>query len=218
VHQSLFTDPEQFFASRTPSVWQSSLVLAAIGVIGLGLLPPIVALVQSPLIPDGRVLNALPIVSYATSSGTVSVPGVYALIAAMVLVLPSLSWLLLSVVFYGLSWPVASERGFRAVAAGVGAGFVPLLVGNALTVAVTLLAFPGTPAQLWGIGMTIPGRVYVLPPDMGPLFLAVNAVGIGCALWAGYLWTHALRRTRGLSTRQAVAVVALPVLLTIGPL
>ena len=215
---SLVTDLRQSFESRAPTLWQSSLLLVAVGIVGLGLLPPIVALVQSPLIPDDRVLNALPVVSYATTNGIVSIPGVYALLAAMLLVIPILSWLLFAAVFYGLSWPVATERGFRELLAAIGVGFVPLLIGNVFTVAVTLLTFPSTPAQLWGLGMTIPGRVYVIPPEMGAVFFLVNAVGIGCALWAGYLWAHALKRTRGLSSRQALAVIAIPVLLTIGPL
>lgn len=214
----LLLEPAAFFDGESPSLSRSGGVLLAVGVVSLGVLPPVVSLLRSPVIPDDVVFDAFPTLRYVTTGWEVSLPGVVGLLVGVLLAVPVLACLLFAALFYLLSWPLASERGFGRTAALVAWGFVPQLFANVPAIAALLVAFPSTPTEIWGLGMTVPARVYVLPPAYDPLFAAVAAVGVICTLWSGYLWAHAVAAARGLSLRRAIAVVAVPTILVLGPI
>ncbi|QCC58681.1 YIP1 family protein [Natrinema thermotolerans] len=214
----LLIEPAAFFDAESPSLSRSGGVLLAVGVVSLGIVPPVVSLLRSPVIPDDVVLDAFPSLRYVTTGWEVSVPGVVGLLVGALLAMPVLFCLLFAALFYLLSWPVASERGFGRTAGLVAWGFVPQLVANVPAIAALLVAFPSTPTEVWALGMTVPARVYASPPAFDPLFATVTAVGVICTLWSGYLWAHAVAAARGLSLRQAIAVVTVPTILVLGPI
>ncbi|MFC4246224.1 YIP1 family protein [Natribaculum luteum] len=216
--QRLLADPARFFETASPSLSRSASVPAAIGVLCLGVFPPVQSLLRSPMIPDEEVLGAFPPIRYATAGWEVSLPGLFGIILATLIVGPAFFWLVYTAIFHVLSWPVASERGFGRTAALVAWGFVPLLFGNVVVLALLLVAFPATPTELWSVGVTLPARIYALPPDPGLAFVVANGFSILCTLWSGYLWAHAVAVARGVTFRQAIVVVAVPVVLSLGPI
>ncbi len=214
----LVADPAAFFETASPSAAASAGVLAAVAFTCLGVLGPVLSLLRSPVIPDEAVFDAFPPIRYATAEWGVSLPGVVGVLLAVLLVGPMLVWLAFTALFYLLSWPVADERGFGTTAGLVAWGFAPQLVANVAAVAVLAVAFPASPTEIWGLGVTVPARIYASPPSFDPLFAAVTAVGVGCTLWSGYLWAHALAVARGLTLRQGIAVVIVPTVLVLGPI
>lgn len=216
--RSLLLDPGEFFETASPSTRRSTAVPVAMGVVCLGLFGPFRSILRSPEVPREEILEAFPAVQYATTGAEVSIPGVYGIVFGTLLVSPVLFWLLFAAVFYALSWPIAADRGFGRTARLVAWGYVPLLFGNLVALAALLATIPAEPADVWSMLLTPPGRLYVSPPSPGVAFHAVNAIGVGCQLWSGYLWAHAVAAAREISLRQGLAVVALPVVLTVGPI
>lgn len=190
----------------------------AISGVSLGVLPSVLSLLRSPLIPDDAVFDVFPTLRYVTSGWEVSIPGTVAILSGTLIAGPFLIWLAFSALFYVFSWPLASERGFGRTARYVAWGFGPQFVVNVLAVAVLVVTFPSTPTEIWGVGVTVPARIYVSPPTFDPRFAVVNAVGIACTLWSGYLWAHAVAAARGLTLRRGIAVVAVPTVLVFGPI
>ncbi|QLG50032.1 YIP1 family protein [Natrinema halophilum] len=214
----LLVDPSTFFESDSLTLSQSVGFLVAIGVLCLGVLPPTISLLESPVIPDEVVFGAFPPIRYVTFGWEASIPGIVGILGGALIAEPLVAWVAFSVLFYTLSWPVANERGFCRTARCVAWGFVPQFVANVLALVVLFATFPSTPTEIWGIGVTIPARIYVSPPTVGPLAAAVSAVGIVCTLWSGYLWAHAVAAARGLTLRQGATVVAVPTVLVLGPI
>lgn len=214
----LVADPAAFFETASPSAVTSAGVLATVAFTCLGVFGPVLSLLRSPVIPDEAVFDAFPPIRYATADWGVSLPGIVGVLLAVLLVGPILVWLAFTTLFYLLSWPIADERGVGHTAGLVAWGFAPQLIANAVAVAVLAVAFPAEPTELWGLGVTVPARIYASPPAFDPLFAAVTAVGVGCTLWSGYLWAHALAVARGLTLRQAIGVVTVPTILVLGPI
>ena len=214
----LLVDPAAFFDADVPPLSQSVGVLIATGAVCLGVLPPVLSLLESPVIPDEVVFDAFPPLRYVTAGWAVSVPGIVGVLLAAVLAVPLVAWIAFAALFYLLSWPIASESGVDRTVSLVAWGFVPQLLANGITLAALLAAFPATPTESWRIGVTVPARIYASPPAFEPLFAAATVVGVGCTLWSGYLWAHAIAAARGLTLRQGLAVVAVPTILVAGPI
>jgi len=216
--RQLLVDPAAFFDAEAPALSQSVGVLIATGAVCLGVVPPVLSLLESPVVPDKVVFDAFPPVQYVMSGWEVSIPGIVAILLVAVLALPLIAWIAFTAVFYLLSWPIASESGFDRTASLIAWGFVPQLLASGVTLVALVAAFPATPIELWRIGVTIPARLYASPPGFDPLFAATAVVGVGCTLWSGYLWAHAVAAARGVTLRQGLAVVAVPTVLVVGPI
>ena len=214
----LVVDPAAFFDADAPALSQSIGVLIATGAVCLGVLPPVLSLLESPVIPDEVVFGAFPPIQYVTAEWAVSLPGIVGLLLVAVLAVPMVAWIAFAALFYLLSWPVASEDGFGRTVSLVAWGFVPQLLASAVTLAALGVAFPATPTEIWRLGLTPPARLYASPPGFDPLFAATTVIGVGCTLWSGYLWAHAVAAARGLTLRQGLAVVAVPTVLVVGPI
>ncbi|ELZ18705.1 YIP1 family protein [Natrinema limicola] len=214
----LLVDPAAFFDAEVPPLSQSVGVLIATGAMCLGVIPPVLSLLESLVIPDEVVFDALPPIRYVVSGWEVSIPGLVAILLVSVLAVPLVAWIAFAALFYLLSWPIASESGVDRTVSLVAWGFVPQLLANGVTLAALLAAFPAMPTESWRIGVTVPARLYASPPAFEPLFAAATVVGVGCTLWSGYLWAHAIAAARGLTLRQGLAVVAGPTILVVGPI
>ncbi|WP_254522007.1 YIP1 family protein [Natrinema caseinilyticum] len=214
----LLFDPAAFFDREPPALSRSAGVLVAIGVLCLGVVPPALSLLRSPVIPDSVVFDAFPPIRYVTAGWDVSVPGIVGLIAATLVAEPLIAWLAFTAVFYLLSWPVAGERGFGRTVRFVAWGFVPQFVANVVALVVLSLRFPATPTEIWSLGITVPARIYAFPPATDPLFVAANAAAVCCTVWSGFLWAHAVSAARGVSLRREAAVVVVPTVLVLGPI
>ncbi|TMT85278.1 hypothetical protein E2L06_01125 [Haloterrigena sp. H1] len=216
--RQLLVDPAAFFDAEAPALSQSVGVLIATEAVCLGVLPPVLSLLESPVVPDEVVFDAFPPIQYVMSGWEVSIPGIVAILLVAVLALPLIAWIAFTAVFYLLSWPIASESGFDRTASLIAWGFVPQLLASGVTLVALVAAFPATPIELWRIGVTIPARLYASPPGFDPLFAVTAVVGVGCTLWSGYLWAHAIAAARGVTLRQGLAVVAVPTILVVGPI
>ncbi|MFD1565454.1 YIP1 family protein [Haloarchaeobius amylolyticus] len=215
--RKLLVDPAAFFDAEAPALSQSVGVLIATGAACLGVIPPVLSLLESPVIPDEVVFDAFPPIQYVTADWAVSIPGIVGVLLAAVLAVPLVAWIAFAALFYLLSWPIATESGFDRTTSLVAWGFVPQLLASGVTLVALFVAFPSTPTEIWRIGVTIPARIYASPPGFDPPFAATTVVGVGCTLWSGYLWAHAVAAARGLTLRQGLAVVAVPTLLVLGP-
>ncbi|WP_408959863.1 YIP1 family protein [Natrinema sp. 74] len=216
--RQLVVDPASFFDAASPSLSQSAGVPAALSAVCLGVIPPVLALLRSPVISDAAVFDAFPPIRYATAGWEVSLPGVVGVLVGTLIAEPIVAWIVFAALFYLLSWPIARERGFGRTVRLVAWGFAPQLVANVCVLAVLAVKFPATPTEIWGLGVTVPARIYAYPLESEPLFVAVNAVGVLCTLWSGYLWAHAVAAARGLTVRRGLAVVAVPTVLVLGPI
>lgn len=217
LRQLLF-DPEAFFETGTPSLRIGAVVPVALGVLSLGVFPLFLALLRSPEVPEEAILEAFRPIRYATTGFEVSLPGAYGIFLVTLFVAPLVYWLAYAVVYHVLSWPVADRGGLGSTAAAIGVGFFPLLLANVVVVAALLVTYPSAPETVWVFGFSPPAQLYAFPPDPGPFFTGLNVLTSLCALWTGYIWLHALAAVRGITLRQSLVIVAVPVVFTLGPL
>lgn len=214
LRRALF-DPEGFFEEASPSPQSSVGVVLAVGVTTLGLFPGVLTLVRSPAFPEDVILEAFPPLRYAAAGAEVSLPGIFAVLVASLVLMPLLVWTVYGGLFHLLSWPIATAGGVGRTLRLVAWGFLPQIAGSLVVVAALLVAFPDAPTGLWGVGATLPARVHVTPPGFHPVFTPANGVATLCTLWSGYVWAHAVAAARGVSLRGAAAVVAVPVLVSV---
>lgn len=161
--------------------------------------------------------------------GVVPLPGlaVGAVVAlAFVGVFAGLLWLVVAVLLYALSVPVAARDDRRRLFAFVGWGLAP----QAVTGTILLLAAVAAVSQLppptdvpsavefgrrfaEGSLLSVATSAGTARATFTGSFSQVEAgLGLVGALWSGYVWTAAVEQARGVGRRRAVLVVAVPVL------
>jgi hypothetical protein len=144
-----------------------------------------------------------------------------------VLVMGVLGWLVLAGLMYVMTWPFAETGSFRALLGAVGWGMLPHVLKGAFLLAATVVVLSQLPAP----ADKEAAREFARQAEQGSL-VALAAVagtarasvtgslsqlqlvaGVASTLWSGYVWVPALEEVRGVSRRQAVAVVAVVVVL-----
>lgn len=195
---TVLTDPQAFFAERADDSGLRGPVLVVLVVGILGLLSAVPTLLL--------VLRGVP-------AGARGIVGVGLAIGAVFgLVGPFIVWLLYAIVFYALSIAFGGEGEFRELFALTGWGFLPRVLGAAVSAVVLLVAVGGVSAPESAEAM----RQFQQQLQSNPLVRASTVVGIVVTLWSGYIWTHAVATARDLTVRQAAIVVGIPVALSIG--
>jgi hypothetical protein len=219
LRTALFSPATFFERERPTTLTDASLVMLGVGVSAAGSLVLSVLVVLGVHAPravagseSAQLSNfGLPSVRYAVGTDGFASGGLPAGLVVFLLFLPFASWLLLSGVVHVLSWPLASEGTVRETVAAVAWGFLPVAAANALTFVGVLIAFLGGPPTFEFAFVGLLGRAFAQSTAVSPVLAATNLLGVGCLLWSGYLWTHALATVRGLDRRHAALVVAVPV-------
>lgn len=184
----------------------AALPLVASVVAVASLFPTIVAVLDLGL--DLGAIEAVPTVRYALGTTAVAVPGDLAGTVGVVFAGPLVVWMGFGVAFHLLSWVAATEGSLGRTLAYTSWGFLPQVLASLLTLGAITVTFSGSLAPVRVAAVTLPARTVFQQAGATPLLLAVNAAGVACTVWSGYVWMHAVRAARGLTRRQAVAVVA----------
>lgn len=195
---TVLTNPGQFFQQRQqdPALRGPAIVVLAVGVLGL-----------LSAVPSLRtVFESVP----AEARGLV---GVGLVIGALFgLVGPFVGWLLYALAFYAISLAFGGAGEFRDLFALTGWGFLPRVLGAAVSAVVLIVAIGSVPPPETASAMAdFQSRL-----QSNPLVRASNLVGILVTLWSGYIWTHAVATARDLPVRSAAITVAIPLVLSIG--
>lgn len=194
---TVLTDPATFFRDRRadPNLLGPTLVVLLVGV--LGLLSAIPSLL---LVLRGIPAEAEPFIGVGLAIG-----------AVFGLVGPFVVWLIYALVFYGISIAFGGSGSFRQLFVLTGWGFLPRVLGAAISAVVLFIAIGDVAAPQTAEAM----RTFSQELQTHPLVRASSLISIVIALWSGYIWTHAVAVSRELSLRQAAVTVGLPVLLSI---
>ncbi|WP_254543562.1 Yip1 family protein [Halomarina pelagica] len=146
-------------------------------------------------------------VDRGTASAISAAAGTVGLIGAFVGVY--VQWALYAVAFYAIARVAFDGSGSLSdTFAGTGWGFVPAIVGTAVSAAASLYVYSG---------VTLPEGANAANQALArlqsdPALLVASAFGLLVLLWSGYIWTIAMQHVHGLSRRNAAIVVGIPVL------
>jgi hypothetical protein len=123
-------------------------------------------------------------------------------------------WALWAGIFYGLSALMDGTGTFGTTLKLVGWGFVPSFIGSVISLFITVYRFEieGFTPPPPNAGMQA-NQEFIQSLSSGPLVALSAVLGVVFTLWAGVLWTFAMKHARQLTTRQAAVSVAFPVLL-----
>lgn len=126
-----------------------------------------------------------------------------------------LMWLWVTVGFQFVSYFFDGSGSFRRMAALVGWGFLPLLIGGTIQLVATAIAFgnPTPPAAVYMNGQAV---VAIQQPQSDPLVQAGRVVRLVTTLWSGYVWVFAVEHTRGLTRQNATITVGIVLAITLG--
>ena len=133
--------------------------------------------------------------------------GIISIIAVFVI------WVIWAGVFHGISSILGGKGGFKRVLEVVGYGYLPQ-VFSAVIAAVVTYDYIGT---LDLTALTDPEAAAQFQTEMlsDPTIQFSSIVGIIFLLWSANIWIFGIREAHGISTRNALIAVGLPVLLYI---
>lgn len=129
--------------------------------------------------------------------------GISAVIGALV---PFVVWVVYAVLFYLLSLAFDGEGSFTDLLGAIGWGFAPRVISGVVGVVVSFVF-------LSGVDFSDPQSAARFSNQLAtsPLGLVSRGISVLTTLWAGWIWTHAVARTRDLSVRNAAIVVGIVV-------
>jgi len=191
------TDPETFFQERQPdpNLLGPVLVVLLVGVLGLvSVVPSLLVLLRD--VPS----EAQPVIGAGLAIG-----------AVFGLVGPFVVWLIYALLFYGISSLFDGAGSFRQLFVLTGWGFLPRILGAAISAVVLFVALGDLSAPQSAEALTS----FQQELQTHSLVRASSLVGIGITLWSGYIWTHAVAVSREISLRRAGVTVGIPVVLSI---
>lgn len=195
--QRAVTRPASFFEreGRDPGLLRPAVVVGLLAVVGLlGGIPTFLT-----------IADALP-----AGAGIFAVIG-FAIGSVIGVVVPFVTWLLFAVLFYLGTIALSGKGDFRDLFAATGWGFAPRIIASVVGAVVSFVVLSGTdfsdPQQVQQVSQSV---------ATGTLGLLTQAVGALTYIWSGWVWTHAVASTQGLSVRRAGAVVGVVVLLALG--
>ena len=147
--------------------------------------------------------------------------GVFAFLIALgsvigAIVASMLYWLITTAIFYGISAIFGGKGSFKRTLEFVGYGYIPAIFAWIISAALTYhlvstLTLPHIPAgaKPMEISHILQTRAQALTRH--PLSKISSAVGILFTLWSANIWIFAVKHARGLTTRNALLTVGIPV-------
>jgi len=127
-----------------------------------------------------------------------------------------LFWLIITAIFYGISAIFGGEGSFKRTLEFVGYGYIPTIfagiIGAALTYhLVSTLTLPHIPAGAEPMEVSRIVQAWAQGLKRHPISMLSSAVGILFTLWSANIWIFAVKHARGLTTRNALLTVGIPV-------
>ena len=127
-----------------------------------------------------------------------------------------LFWLIITAIFYGISAIFGGEGSFKRTLEFVGYGYIPTIfagiIGAALTYhLVSSLTLPHIPAGAEPMEVSRIVQAWAQGLKRHPLSMLSSAVSILFTLWSANIWIFAVKHARGLTTRNALLTVGIPV-------
>ncbi|WP_410507190.1 YIP1 family protein [Methanosarcina hadiensis] len=118
-------------------------------------------------------------------------------------------WLILTLIFYSISYVFESRGTFKRTLEFVGYGFVPQIFSGLIGVVITYWLTASVDFSLQDPELLAKGMTQALLNN--PLLYVSQAVGILCLLLSAYIWVFALLHARDLSVKNARITVGVPV-------
>jgi hypothetical protein len=206
---TLVTDPNAFFRDRNerPSWKGPVLIVTLIALVGVAS-----SIIQIRV--TSELMNQLAVESGA-GEGFQTIFQAFQLVGVILgFLFTYVIWTLWTGIFYGVSALMDGNGNFGTTMKLVGWGFVPSLVGSVFSLLITVYRFEiegfNPPSANAGPQAT---QQFIQSLSSGPLVVLSAVLGFVFTLWAGVLWTFAMKHARQLTTRQAAISVAFPVLL-----
>lgn len=194
--RALFTNPDEFFAERTPEP-------AVTYPLGVVLLVGIVRVLASIPVLQATV-RALP--EEASAFGSVAY--VSGIVGGFVGVL--VAWVLYAGAFHLISGVLYDGNGgFRNTLAVTGWGFVPAIFAGLVSAVVAFVVFGDATFPASSDPQEV--QAFVRELQNRPEFLLASILGIVFLLWQGFLWAFGVKHARALTLREAGITVAIPV-------
>lgn len=212
--RDFFLNPDHFFETRVinpPRVWQPALVVLVVAILA-GIYAMMSAGVTARLFtgPAAQMSGVMGIIA--------GVSGFFMLF---------LLWVIIAGIFFLLSMAFAGNGPYLRTLECTGFGMVPIGFSQALDILLAAMYLPQvsvTPVSVTGDPAAIGNAVTRLmqDPAMHTLTLVSTVLTIIFLIWAANIWIFGIRHARGITLKNAVICVIIPVaayfVLTIGTL
>jgi hypothetical protein len=199
----LFSDPDGFFR-RDPKEWSGLAVPAAIVLVS-----GIFAALSGYLV--SRLISGLLPMEVTGVQGMGSFIGIFA--AGGALLGSLLGWVVYTAVFYIISLAFMGKGTFTRTMAAVGYGYIPVAIGNLVSLLLYWYYLPGIPVSPVRDILDVQSATLALTHS--PVFQMTAAIGIIFLIWSASIWTFGLRYSRELTLRNAAITVGVPVVISI---
>jgi len=120
-----------------------------------------------------------------------------------------LYWLILTVIFYSISYVFDSKGSFKRTLEFVGYGFVPQIFSGLIGVVITFWLTASIDLSSQNPEIITESITQMFSNN--PLYYASQAIGILCLLLSAYIWVFALLHARNISMKNAIITVGIPV-------
>lgn len=118
-------------------------------------------------------------------------------------------WLILTLIFYSVSYVFGSKGTFKRTLEFVGYGFLPQILSGLIGVVITYWLTASIDFSSQDPALISESMMQMVSNN--PLYYVSQAVGILCLLLSAYIWVFALLHARNLSIKNARITVGIPV-------
>ncbi|MCW3135482.1 MAG: YIP1 family protein [Canidatus Methanoxibalbensis ujae] len=207
---SVLTDPNDFFERRMEREERLG-IPAFIVLLGGALGGVSTFLIMSVLVKSLSEIQAMSEVAYGAF---VSVMTYGSLFSAVIISL--IMWLVVAAVFYGISAIFGGKGSFKRMLEFVGYGCIPMIFGGIVAIAVTLqlvqtLTPPQIPAGASPEELSQIIQEWSIDVARQPLSQLSSALSIIFTIWCANIWIFAVKHARGITTKNALLTVGIPV-------
>ena len=195
---TVLTNPNAFF-SQDPAAWER-LRTPALLVLAAALIAGATAYLTTDLIAGMMPAEVQQYRGVMVIAGSIGGP-----ITTFVL------WAVWTGVFFLVSLIFQGKGSFRRTLAAIGYGYLPLVLGGAVSLVLFMVTLPGIRVTPVTSLEEIPTAAAALMHQ--PVMLLSGILGILFLLWAANIWVFGIRHARGLPLRNAAITVGVPVAL-----
>jgi hypothetical protein len=129
-------------------------------------------------------------------------------------------WIIFSGIFFVISMAFAGKGSFKRTLEFVGLGLVPIVIGAAISLLISLYYIPLIEVPVIS-SVTDPAAIQeamsqvLQDPAFREFTLISSVISVIFLAWSANLWIFGMKHARSLTTKHAVIVVLIPVLLYI---
>ncbi|MDG6256511.1 MAG: Yip1 family protein [Methanomicrobiaceae archaeon] len=192
----LLINPGRFFEQKMQE--KESLTIPFLVVFVLGIISAATA-----------VLSTAPFLAMLPAEAASFTPIVMAISAGAALVASLVMWVVCAVIFFVISMVFSGTGGFKRVLEFVGYGFLPQIIGAAVTLPISYLYF----ADLTIPQVSDPAQIEEVTRQLlaAPELQIAVVISLLFLIWSANIWIFGMKESRTLSTRNAAITVGVPV-------